>query len=62
MIRHPPSEYLMHFSSLCERAESTDSFTDDQKRRMNIWKSQLLKEEPVAIFSHSQQFSKKDYW
>ncbi|KAG5865136.1 hypothetical protein JTB14_015065 [Gonioctena quinquepunctata] len=47
MLRQPSDDYIMLFGSLCDRADTLDTFTDEQKRRLNVWKGQLLKEEPV---------------
>ncbi|KAJ8922856.1 hypothetical protein NQ315_007891 [Exocentrus adspersus] len=57
MLRQPSDDYLMSFSSLCEKAESHDAFTEEQKKRLNMWKSQLLKEEPLPIYNQPHQQS-----
>lgn len=62
MFRQPSDEYVILFSSLCERAESLECFTDDQKRRMKVWNSQLHEEDSVSGFNHNQHYSKKPLW
>lgn len=52
MLRQPPNELLMAFSSLCERAETMeDGFTDEQKRKLNMWKNQLLKADSFPVYN-----------
>lgn len=43
MLRHPSDEALVLFTTLCERAETLEAFTGDQKRRLNLWRSQLAR-------------------
>lgn len=60
MFMQPTDEYVMLFSTLCERAESMEAFTVDQKRRISLWKNQLLHREPTAVINNYQL--KKHYW
>ncbi|CAG9820185.1 unnamed protein product [Phaedon cochleariae] len=55
MLRQPSDDYIMLFTSLCERAETMDAFTDDQKKRLNMWKCQLLEGDPVSNLNHRNQ-------
>ncbi|KAJ8945428.1 hypothetical protein NQ318_009884 [Aromia moschata] len=58
MLRQPTDDSLMLFTSLCERAETLEAFTDEQKKRLNMWKSQLLKEEDqLLVYSQKQHKS-----
>lgn len=41
MLRQPSDECLVLFSTLCEKAETSDSFTGEQKRRLTLWRGQL---------------------
>ncbi|CAG9854174.1 unnamed protein product [Phyllotreta striolata] len=45
MLRQPSDEYLMMFNSLCEKAETVDAFTDEQKKRVVMWRNQLIKDD-----------------
>ncbi|CAH1104850.1 unnamed protein product [Psylliodes chrysocephalus] len=47
MLRQPSDDYLMMFNSLCEKAETMDAFTDEQKKRVNMWRSQLIKDDII---------------
>lgn len=61
MLRQTSDDSVMQFSSLCERAETVDSFTDEQKRRLNVWKSQLLKEESMSVYTFRQPLPVNGY-
>lgn len=41
MLRQPSEECLMLFSTLCERAEVSEAFSVEQKRRLTLWRGQL---------------------
>lgn len=41
MLRQPSDDNLVLFNSLCEKAESLECFTLDQKKKLNMWKEQL---------------------
>ncbi|KAL3265701.1 hypothetical protein HHI36_009904 [Cryptolaemus montrouzieri] len=43
MLRQPTDETLSLFSTICERADLSDAFTDDQKHRLAMWQNQLTK-------------------
>lgn len=43
MLRKPTDETLSLFSTICERADLSDSFTDEQKHRLAMWQNQLTK-------------------
>ncbi|XP_056636982.1 protein Smaug homolog 1 [Diorhabda sublineata] len=47
MLRQPPDDYLLAFHSMCEKADTMDSFTDEQKKKLNMWKCQLIKDDLV---------------
>ncbi|KAJ8982698.1 hypothetical protein NQ317_004505 [Molorchus minor] len=55
MLRQPSDDCLMLFYSLCERAETLESFTEEQKKRLNMWKKQLLNEDQIAVYNQRQQ-------
>ncbi|XP_028147988.1 protein Smaug homolog 1 [Diabrotica virgifera virgifera] len=48
MLRQLPDDYLMSFHSLCEKAETLEAFTEEQKRRLHMWKCQLTKDDLVV--------------
>ncbi|KAK9872091.1 hypothetical protein WA026_016136 [Henosepilachna vigintioctopunctata] len=50
MLRQPTDETLSLFSTICERADLSDAFTDDQKHRLAMWQNQLTKG-PIQPFS-----------
>ncbi|CAH1993604.1 unnamed protein product [Acanthoscelides obtectus] len=50
MLQHRPDDLVSQFTSLCEDAETTDHFSEDQKRRLAMWKDQLL----VTLDSHAR--------
>ncbi|XP_060532112.1 protein Smaug homolog 2 [Cylas formicarius] len=41
MLRQPSDESLVLFNTLCEKADNVDSFTTEQRRKLNMWKEQL---------------------
>lgn len=41
MLRQPTDEILVLFNSLCEKTETLDCFTMEQKKKLNMWKEQL---------------------
>lgn len=43
MLRSPSEEALVLFTTLCERAESMEAFSGEQKRRLSLWRSQLAR-------------------
>lgn len=43
MLRHPPDEALVLFTTLCERGESLEAFSCEQKRRLTLWRSQIAR-------------------
>ncbi|XP_044748033.1 protein Smaug homolog 2 isoform X2 [Coccinella septempunctata] len=43
MLRKPTDETLSLFSTICERADLSDAFTEDQKHRLAMWQNQLTK-------------------
>lgn len=55
MLRQPSDECLMLFANLCERSEGTEAFTDEQKRKLNMWKGQLSKGNHFPIFTQKVQ-------
>nr|XP_023015675.1 protein Smaug homolog 1 [Leptinotarsa decemlineata] len=61
MLRQHHDDYLMQFGSLCDRADTLDAFTDEQKRRLNVWKGQLLKEDSVTTLIHRDQNTNGGY-
>ncbi|XP_025837248.1 protein Smaug [Agrilus planipennis] len=55
MLRQPTEECLLLFSSLCERAEMSDAFTGEQKRRLVLWRGQVARGTQVVAQTHPQQ-------
>ncbi|RZC33399.1 Smaug -like 2, partial [Asbolus verrucosus] len=51
MLRQPSDECLMLFATLCERSDSSEAFTDEQKRRLNMWKVQLSKGNHLPMYT-----------
>lgn len=49
MLRSPSEEALVLFTTLCERGESMEAFTDEQKRRLGLWRSQLARGSRVPV-------------
>lgn len=43
VLRHPPDEALVLFTTLCERAESLEAFSCEQRRRFNLWRTQIAR-------------------
>ncbi|CAG9767029.1 unnamed protein product [Ceutorhynchus assimilis] len=41
MLRQPNDDIFLLFNSLCDKANSLESFTAEQKRKLNMWKEQL---------------------
>ncbi|XP_065159039.1 protein Smaug isoform X1 [Atheta coriaria] len=41
MLRQPSEESLNNFVTLCDRAETNDAFTAEQKRRLTLWRGQV---------------------
>lgn len=52
MLRQPSDESLVLFSTLCERAEVSDAFLDEQKRRLSLWRSQLGRGSHAPSYNH----------
>nr|CAH7737201.1 unnamed protein product [Callosobruchus chinensis] len=52
MSRHKPEDLVNQFTSLCEDAQLMDDFSQDQKRRLTMWKDQLLTADSHAHCSH----------
>lgn len=44
VLRQPPEECVTLFASLCDRSDNSDAFSQEQKRRLNLWRSQLHRE------------------
>lgn len=55
MLRQPSDECLMLFANLCERSDASEAFTDEQKRKLNMWKGQLSKGNHVPIYTQKMQ-------
>ncbi|XP_044254975.1 protein Smaug homolog 1 [Tribolium madens] len=55
MLRQPSDECLMLFVNLCERSDGLEAFSDDQKRRLNMWKGQLTKGNHVPVYTQKMQ-------
>lgn len=55
MLRQPPEECLTLFTSLCDRSDNSDAFSQEQKRRLNLWRGQLHKESSMDKSSVFQQ-------
>nr|XP_022918879.1 protein Smaug homolog 2 [Onthophagus taurus] len=58
LMRRQSSEECFHlFTSLSERVENSDVFTDEQKRRMSMWKDQISKINHLANYNrHSNNY------
>lgn len=41
MLRQPSDENLVLFNCLCEKAETLECFTTEQKKKLNMWNDQL---------------------
>ncbi|CAH0561325.1 unnamed protein product [Brassicogethes aeneus] len=54
MLRQPPDECLVLFNSLCERAEIVDTFNEDQKKRLTMWKGQLINGTSMPMYGQQQ--------
>lgn len=54
MLRQPSDECLTLFSTLCERAELSDAFSGEQKRRLTLWKGQLGRGNHTPSYNHRQ--------
>lgn len=52
MLRQPSDECLTLFSTLCERAELSDAFSGEQKRRLTLWKGQLGRGNHTPSYNH----------
>jgi hypothetical protein len=57
MSRQPSDECLMLFAALCERSDSSEAFTDDQKRKLNLWKEQLSIGNRIPMYTQKLQNS-----
>lgn len=55
MLRQPSDEALVTFTTLCERAETLEAFSDEQKRRLSMWKGQLAKESQLPVYTQKKQ-------
>lgn len=55
MLRQPSEECLVLFAALCERAESLETFTTEQKRRLNLWRGQLSCGSQIKSYHNRQQ-------
>lgn len=54
MLRQPSDECLVLFTTLCERAESLEAFSGEQKRRLSLWRSQLARGNNIPNYTHRQ--------
>lgn len=53
VLRHPSDEALVLFTTLCERAETLEAFTSEQKRRLSLWRSQVARGNHIpAAYRH----------
>lgn len=43
MLRVPPDDCIVLFSTICDRVETSEVFADEYKRRLGMWKRQLLR-------------------
>ncbi|KAF5290559.1 hypothetical protein FQA39_LY14688 [Lamprigera yunnana] len=55
VLRQPSDDCIVLFSSLCERAESSEAFTDDQKKRLSLWRGQMSRGNHIPIYNHRHQ-------
>lgn len=55
MLRSPSDDCLVLFSTLCERAETSDAFTEEQKKRLGLWRGQMIRGNHVPSYTHRQQ-------
>lgn len=55
MLRQPSEECLVLFAALCERAENLETFTTEQKRRLNLWRGQLSCGSQIKSYHNRQQ-------
>lgn len=59
MLRQPTDDCLVLFSTLCERAESLEAFSEEQKRRLALWRGQLGRANHVQAYNgrhHSNNY------
>lgn len=54
MLRQPSDECLVLFTTLCERAESLEAFSGEQKRRLSLWRSQLARGNNIPNYTQRQ--------
>ncbi|KAK5643375.1 hypothetical protein RI129_007220 [Pyrocoelia pectoralis] len=55
MLRQPSDDCVVLFSSLCERAEASDAFTDEQKKRLCLWRGQMIRGNHIPVYTHRHQ-------
>ncbi|KAK4886734.1 hypothetical protein RN001_003005 [Aquatica leii] len=55
MLRQPSDDCIVLFSSLCERADASEAFTDDQKKRLSLWRGQMTRGNHIPIYNHRHQ-------
>lgn len=55
MLRQPSDDCVVLFSSLCERAEASDAFTDEQKKRLGLWRGQMVRGNHIPVYTHRHQ-------
>ncbi|KAF5294257.1 hypothetical protein FQR65_LT10843 [Abscondita terminalis] len=52
MLRQPSDDCIVLFSSLCERAEASEAFTDELKKRLSLWRGQMTRGNHIPIYNH----------
>lgn len=55
MLRQPSDDCVLMFTSLCDRAETIDAFTEEQKKRLNLWRGQMTCSNNIPIYNHRHQ-------
>ncbi|GJQ77364.1 putative translation regulator [Trypoxylus dichotomus] len=55
MRRQTSEECFLLFISLSERVENSDVFNEEQKRRLSMWREQLIHVNHIPSYAHRQQ-------